>query len=191
MAFEPPPIPTVSDAHTLRALAHPLRMRLLRLLSVEGELTATEAAERVGESPAACSFHLRQLAKYGMVEEGERGPGRRRPWRRVAIGMRFEVVQEDPEAGAAAAALAGVVREGYVERIRHAAERFHALPREWQVVTGHSDMVMYVTPDELRELDEQFMALLRTYHDRLEDPAKRPADAAPVEVLLFAHPAEL
>jgi DNA-binding transcriptional ArsR family regulator len=191
VSFDASPNPEVSDPKALRALAHPLRMRLLRLLSLEGELTATEAGERVGESPASCSFHLRQLAKYGFVEEAERGPGRRRPWKRVGTGMRFELVQDDPEAGAAASALAGVLREGYLERIRHAAERFHALPTEWQAVTGHSDSVLYVTPDELRELDAQVLALLRSYRERIEDPAQRPAGALPVEVLLFAHPAEV
>jgi DNA-binding transcriptional ArsR family regulator len=185
------PNPLVSDPRALRALAHPLRMRLLRALSLEGELTATEAAEHVGESPSSCSFHLRQLAKYGFVEEAERGPGRRRPWRRVGTGMRFELVQDDPDAGAAASTLASVLREGYLERIRHAAESFHALPAEWQAVTGHSDSVLYVTPEELRELDEQVLALLRTHHERIADPAKRPADARPVEVLVFAHPAEV
>jgi DNA-binding transcriptional ArsR family regulator len=191
MAFEPSPLPEVTDSRALRALAHPLRMRLLRLLSLEGELTATEAGERVGESPASCSFHLRQLAKYGFVEEGERGPGRRRPWRRVTPGMRFTLVQDDPEAADAAAALSGVLREGYLERIRHAAERFHALPEEWQSVVGHSDQTLYVTPAELHELDDKIMALLRSYNERIDDPAKRPEGAEPVEVLLFAHRSEV
>jgi DNA-binding transcriptional ArsR family regulator len=194
MAFEEPispnPNPEVSDPKALRALAHPLRLELLRALSMAGELTATEAAEKVGESPASCSFHLRQLAKYGFVEEGERGPGRRRPWKRVGTGMRFELEQPDPEAGAAAAALAGVLRQGYMERIQRAAERYHALPPEWRKVTGHSDSTVWATPDEVRELDARVLDLLRTYHDRILDPSRRPADAIPVEFLLFAHPAE-
>jgi DNA-binding transcriptional ArsR family regulator len=191
MTFEASPNPEVSDPRALRALAHPLRMRLLRVLSLEGELTATEAAERVGESPASCSFHLRQLAKYGFVEEAERGPGRRRPWRRVGTGMRFELVHDDPERTEAASALAGVLREGYLERIRHAAERFHSLPPEWQAVTGHSDSVLYLTPEELKEIDGEVLALLRRHRERIEDPSKRPEGSRPVEVLLFAHPAEL
>jgi DNA-binding transcriptional ArsR family regulator len=194
MAFEEPappdPLPEVSDPRALRALAHPLRLQLLRALSMAGELTATEAAEKVGESPASCSFHLRQLAKYGFVEEGERGPGRRRPWKRVGTGMRFELEQPDAEAGAAAAALAGVLREGYVQRIRHAAERYHALPPEWRKVTGHSDSVVWATPEEVRELDARILALLRTFHERTADPAQRPEGALPIEFLLFAHPAE-
>ena len=63
----------IDDARTLKALAHPVRVALIETLSVEGPMTATEAGERIGESPTTCSFHLRQLAKYGFVEEaGER-----------------------------------------------------------------------------------------------------------------------
>ena len=62
-----------NDARTLRALAHPVRVALIETLSVEGPLTATEAGERIGESPTTCSFHLRQLAKYGFVEEAGAG----------------------------------------------------------------------------------------------------------------------
>jgi DNA-binding transcriptional ArsR family regulator len=181
----------VSDPRELRALAHPLRIRILRALSISGELTATEASEQVGESPAACSFHLRQLAKYGYVEEGERGPGRRRPWRRVATSVRYELEQEDAESGMAAAALAGVLRKGYVDRIRRAAEQYHAQPAEWRRATGHSDFTVWATPQEVREIDEKIMALLRQYNDRVDDPAKRPEGAKPVEFLLFAHPAEI
>ena len=65
----------------MRALAHPVRLALLEALTDAGQLTATEAGERVGESPANTSFHLRQLAKYGFVEEAEGGTGRRRPWK--------------------------------------------------------------------------------------------------------------
>ena len=58
----------------MRALAHPVRLALLEVLADEGRLTATEAGERIGESPANASFHLRQLAKYGFVEEAEGAP---------------------------------------------------------------------------------------------------------------------
>ena len=58
----------------MRALAHPVRLALLEVLADAGQLTATEAGERIGESPANASFHLRQLAKYGFVEEAEGEP---------------------------------------------------------------------------------------------------------------------
>src|SRR5690606_6701644 len=63
------PVHEVRESQALRALAHPLRIRLLEELAIGGELTATQAAERVDESPANCSWHLRQLARYGFVEE--------------------------------------------------------------------------------------------------------------------------
>jgi DNA-binding transcriptional ArsR family regulator len=70
----------VSDAQTLRALTHPVRIALLEALSMGGgAMTATQLGEQIGESPTTCSFHLRQLAKYGFVEAAARaGPGRGR-----------------------------------------------------------------------------------------------------------------
>ena len=73
----------VTDARTMRALAHPVRIALIEALSAGGAMTATEVAELIGESPTTCSFHLRQLAKYGFVEDSqETRPGRSRPWRK-------------------------------------------------------------------------------------------------------------
>src|SRR5919108_2121595 len=71
----------LTDPRALRALAHPIRLALLGALRREGPLTATQAGALVGESAASCSFHLRQLAKYGLVEEAGGGRGRERPWR--------------------------------------------------------------------------------------------------------------
>src|ERR1700728_488216 len=78
----PVPLRRIADAPTMRAMAHPVRLALLEALGRHEPLTATEAAEVVGESPSACSFHLRMLAKYGLVEDAGGGSGRRRPWRR-------------------------------------------------------------------------------------------------------------
>ena len=72
----------LTDPKAIRALAHPLRWGLLEALSHAGTLTATQASEMLGESPANCAFHLRTLAKYGFVEEAGGGRGRERPWRR-------------------------------------------------------------------------------------------------------------
>src|SRR5262249_20411466 len=83
----PPEVRKITDARTLRALAHPVRIELLEALLHGGAQTATEAGERIGETPTTCSFHLRQLAKYGFVEEAGGGQGRARPWRLTTIGM--------------------------------------------------------------------------------------------------------
>ena len=104
MAFEGPR--EITDPKAMRAMAHPARLSLLEALAHHGQLTATEAAEHVGESPSNCSFHLRQLAKYGFVEEAEGGTGRQRPWRLVNVGMRMTDVHEDADTALAAGALA-------------------------------------------------------------------------------------
>src|SRR5262245_2459399 len=75
----------LTDPRALRGIAHPLRLTLIGLLRREGPLTATQAAELLEVSDALASFHLRQLAKYGLVEEAGGGRGRERPWRATAL----------------------------------------------------------------------------------------------------------
>src|ERR1700685_2938669 len=79
----------ITDARTLRALAHPVRIAIFEQLAFGGAMTATEVGEQIGESPTTCSFHLRQLAEYGFVEEAGGGTGRSRPWRLTSVGMSF------------------------------------------------------------------------------------------------------
>src|SRR4051794_41920037 len=92
MSFDRPR--EVTDPMAMRALAHPVRLALIEALADAGTLTATEAGERVGESPANASFHLRQLAKYGFVEEAGT-QGRRRPWEVKQLGVGFTHLAED------------------------------------------------------------------------------------------------
>src|SRR6185437_9949446 len=73
----------LTDPKAMRALAHPLRWALLEALGHAGTLTATQASDMLGESPANCAFHLRTLARYGFVEEAGGGKGRERPWRQA------------------------------------------------------------------------------------------------------------
>src|ERR1700691_4233453 len=72
----------ISDPKAIRALAHPLRLDLLELLTAGGPATAAHCGRILGASQASCSFHLRQLAKYGLVEDTGPGSDRReRRWR--------------------------------------------------------------------------------------------------------------
>ena len=82
----------------------------------------------MGESPANTSFHLRQLAKYGYVEEAEGGTGRRRPWKRKHLGMRFSEVHADPETAAAARELSRVCSRSLPRRGPSRALEENALP---------------------------------------------------------------
>ena len=172
----------------MRALAHPVRLALLEALADEGQLTATEAGETVGESPANASFHLRQLAKYGFVEEAEGGTGRRRPWKLKHLGLRFTDVHDDPEIAGAARALDRVFRDIHLNRAQQAMEERNALPDEWRAVTGTNQFRFYLTPDELKELDGDIVKLvLDRYGERRSGTAPRPDGAERVEILMMAY----
>src|SRR5919201_3206865 len=122
----------LTDPRALRALAHPLRLRLLGLLRRHGPLTATQAAERVGESPAGCSFHFRQLAKYGLVEEAGGGRGRERPWQATAIFTSWPAAAATPELAAASELLSTVIAERYFEHVLTWLETRADESTEWQ-----------------------------------------------------------
>jgi DNA-binding transcriptional ArsR family regulator len=174
----------------MRALAHPVRIALLEALAREGPLTATEAADLVDESPANCSFHLRTLAKYGFVEEAEGGTGRNRPWRRVSIGNNFSIVQPDAESTIAAKALEEVFLARTFERLRRWGSTMTGYSTEWQSAAFTSDIVTYLTPDELDGLGKALWEIVRPFRDRAIDRADRPADAMPVSIAFFGHPIE-
>jgi DNA-binding transcriptional ArsR family regulator len=186
MPFEKPP--EVTDPKAMRALAHPVRIALLEALTAHEQLTATEAGEIVGESPANASFHLRQLAKYGYVEEAEGGTGRRRPWRRKSLGMRFTEVHEDPEIAAAARELSRMWTDRYLARAERGMEDNRSQPDEWRKVLGWNQMALFLTPQEMAELDEAILDLMynRFGERRLRTPAT-PDDAERVEILMLAY----
>jgi DNA-binding transcriptional ArsR family regulator len=172
----------------MRALTHPVRLALLEALELEGPLTATQAGEIIGEPPNTWSFHFRQLAKYGFVEEAGPAPRRSRPWQLVTHRMHFSDVHQDPETAVAARGLDRMLRSRYFARL----EAFYAsrsdYPVAWQETTGGSQARLHLMPDELRSIDEEIMAILERYLGRNLDASLRPADSAPIEFLLFAYP---
>jgi hypothetical protein len=102
--------------------------------------------------------------------------------------MRFTDIHDDPATASAARRLDRTLRERNVARAERAAEERHTLPREWQEVTGMSQFLLYLTPDELKALDEEFTRVLLTrYADRRDGTAPRPEDARPVEILALAY----
>lgn len=185
----PDPPRQLTDPVTMRALAHPIRLALIEALTMEGELTATAAGEIVGESPASCSFHLRQLAKYGFVEETGGGTGRQRPWRMTTIGTRIEVsASTPPETALAAGRLSRMYHERALDRLRQWWDSEASFPAEWREVAGSNETVWWVTPDELRELNERLDQLVYAYRDRLGGTGERPEGSLPVEFLTFTFP---
>jgi DNA-binding transcriptional ArsR family regulator len=190
----PDGIRKVSDARTLRALTHPVRIALLEALMHGGAQTATEAGERIGESPTTCSFHLRQLARYGFVEEAGGGRGRARPWRLTGIGMSLAPASGDQEAQVASEATLRLYRERQLARYRTWMATRGSYPPGWRDAAGDSEYVFYLTSDELQQLNDELSEVLMRWfrlEGRLEDPARRPPGSAPVEALVFSYPIAL
>ena len=176
------------DPRALRALAHPLRLSLVGLLRVEGPLTATRAAELLGESSASTSFHLRQLAKYGLVEEAGGGKGRERPWRATAMFTNLPDVAENPDLAVAAELLSSVIAERYFEDVMRWLEVRPGEPEEWQRVAQFGDTYLYLTAEELAALGEQTQQMMDQYIDRQTQPELRPAGDRLVCYLNLAFP---
>lgn len=172
----------------MRALAHPVRMALIELLSHTGTLTATQASDLLGESPANCAFHLRTLAKYGFVEEAGGGPGRVRPWRRVDTGIRFDAASDDPQAAAAAGMLGEFMTTALLERARDSLARQKSWPAQWQRALSQSESVSYMTTEEASALQADLLELLARHSDRVSHPERRPPGAMPIQILNIAYP---
>jgi DNA-binding transcriptional ArsR family regulator len=188
-----PELPTprkITDARTLRALAHPVRIALMEELALGGAMTATEVGELIGETATTCSFHLRQLAKYGFVEEAGGGQGRARPWRLASMGMSF-APSGDPEAEIATDAVLQLFRERQFARYQTWRMTKASYAPQWRKAAGDSQFLFYLTPEELQQLNTEVVDVLRRWaalEGRLENPARRPPGSAPVETLVLSHP---
>lgn len=178
----------LTDPKALRAYAHPVRMALIGLLRVRGPLTATQAGKILGESSGSCSFHFRQLAKYGLVEEDGGGTGREKPWRATATLTDWDAVGETPEGTAAAGLLSEVLAEAYFARLMRWLETREREPREWREAAFLGDDILWLTADELAGLDRETQALTDRYLERLARPELRPEGARAVSLLHIAFP---
>jgi hypothetical protein len=177
----------LTDPTVMRALAHPVRTALFELLSAVDTLTATQASEILGESPANCAFHLRTLAKYGFAEEAGGGRGRERPWRAANQNIAITATHEDRKAAMAGGALSRLWLEQWIERAREVYGSTATLPG-WEHTSGWSRNVAFLTPEETWDLSRQIQALIRQYEPRKSDPSLRPPGALPVEWTVFKAP---
>ena len=144
----------------MRALAHPTRLALLDYLHTLNQATATECAVVVGDSPSSCSYHLRALAKWGFVAEGEGGAGRERPWRATAGRIEFG------SDGVESAFERAEPPARQQQRIRDALRHEHELPARWRRAAQTSSAQLELTAGELEELGERFEALLDEFRGR-------------------------
>lgn len=181
----------VSDAQTMRALSHPVRIAIIETLSMGGAMTATQLGERIGESPTTCSFHLRQLQKYQFVEEAGGGQGRARPWRMAQLGYSFSTHNDDPETELASSTLSRMLHDRQLSRYQTWVETRSTFPENWREAANETEMVLYCTAEELEVLNGELEALLMPrFQGRLANPDQRPPGAVAVELMLQTYPIE-
>lgn len=168
----------VTDVDALKALAHPLRVSLVNHLLSVGPRTASECAAEVGSSASNCSWHLRQLAKFGFVQRVEGTDGRERPWRATEVGFDFGAFDEDPAVRTQQDALTALQLNEDNRLLQRFLERQHELPREWLEASSLHGYTLTVTPEELTGLVGIVDDLLRPYLVPVRQDA--PEGAAPV-----------
>ncbi|MGI5529210.1 helix-turn-helix domain-containing protein [Streptomyces syringium] len=158
---------------------HDVRTALLDLLAEVGTVTATEAAARLGYSSGLCSFHLRQLARHGHIEEAPHSGGRARPWR---------LRQQDPSVDGPAEDRFGDLARGLEdESWQRWLSRRDQAPAAWRHDEAFS-AVAYLTPEEMSRVADAVRRALAPYRDREQRPLARPDDARPVALITRLFP---
>ena len=182
----PQEIRRLTDAASLRALAHPLRQELYERLVLEGPLTASELAERAGNSPSNCSWHLRKLAEHGLVEEAGGGTGRQRPWQATSQALSWG--DDEPDDDRAGAALTRMILDRERSRLDQSLERLRSDGKAWRDAAGVTQGLLWLNDEELVEVTQALSDLAMRYTPRLEDPAARPAGSRLCSFLAWAVP---
>jgi DNA-binding transcriptional ArsR family regulator len=173
----------ISEPEDLRALAHPLRLRLLGALRVEGPATASDLARRLGVSSGLTSYHLRALAERGFVEDDpERNSGRSRWWRAVHDAHEWEA----PNGGVEPAELAGRVEA--MRALNREVARVYAgwleswaatgpdLDDRWRGAVDSFDWWMRLTPERLKQLNADVAAVVSRHQAEAEAEAEAAAE---------------
>ncbi|MFM9366974.1 ArsR/SmtB family transcription factor [Streptomyces sp. Da 82-17] len=178
------------DPRSLRGLAHPLRIRLLESLRHEGPATASQLAARLGESSGATSYHLRQLAAHGFVEDApEHGKGRERWWKAAHQGTRIGVeliTDGSPETRGAVTAMLHELATQHAHELSTWLGTMHEWPEEWVAASELSNFTLSLTPGQSRELNEKITQLIESYRESAPEPGT--PNAARVRLHLHALP---
>ena len=158
------------DIASLRALSHPVRLRMLTLLRGEGPATATTLAQRLDLNTGATSYHLRQLAQHGfVVDDDERGNGRERWWKaahQATITGDAPVRPEDQEALDAYMQTVAVI---YTQQLQAAVEEMSLLPRRWRDASTLSDYHVRVTAEHAEALTTKMHDIFMELHEDADD----------------------
>src|SRR5215472_6206639 len=152
----------ISDPKAIRALAHPLRLDLLQFLGAGGPATAAQCGRALGVSQASCSFHLRQLAKYGFVEDA--GPGRDRRERQWRVAQaQLSVRLNSGDDSVIRQQIERLVVEHEMQAILDYSRRPDGASPEWQHKAGIVTAMAVLSPDEAAAIKAKWIALLEPY----------------------------
>ena len=162
----------------------------MSIIGRRGRATTADAARELGISHGLASHHLRQLAKYGFVEQVEGKDHRERPWRMVATSYNWSEARDTPEGSTAVDVLEQIMAERALEAFLNWQQRARDWPEPWRRHAGLSQSSVYLTQAELAEIDEAFDALLMRYINErpIDDVASRPEGSVPVNFTLFTVP---
>jgi DNA-binding transcriptional ArsR family regulator len=187
----------ITDSGILAALAHPLRVALLYQLNALGSRTASQCAQALGETPANCSYHLRQLAKVGLVAREEASNGRERPWRSVYTGLTLSPTLDapDPEVVTAAtatrASLANLEMEEHLRLARRYLRLEPRAARAWRDAASMASYSLRLTPEELEALVKDLDAAIRPYIGLTRDDPPEGAQPVHLDFKAFLRPEAL
>ncbi|MFJ9581479.1 ArsR/SmtB family transcription factor [Streptomyces sp. NPDC101191] len=183
------PAPRVLDPRSLRGLAHPLRIQILRALRHHGPATASQLGERLGESSGATSYHLRQLAAHGFVQDDPtRGKGRERWWKAAQEGTAVDEAlfkNPDPEVQGAVEVFLYEIANIHTQELNTYLGTRHQFPDAWSGASDISDFTLHLTAERQRELNEKIHRLIDEYTALAEQDA---ADTQRVRMHLHAFP---
>jgi DNA-binding transcriptional ArsR family regulator len=164
------------DAASLKALAHPLRVQIMRLLDLREHMSVTSLAQELGETTGAVSYHLRQLARHDLVEEVDapEEPGdrpavgrRRRLWRMAVdeIHISGNAFLTDPDTKEAAGFLLREFESARSRRLAHWFATSTTWPEEWQKASSDMDGTLTLDPAQTRALADELKAVIDRYRD--------------------------
>ncbi|MFD6872908.1 MULTISPECIES: ArsR/SmtB family transcription factor [unclassified Streptomyces] len=165
----PAPKVRTLDARSLRGLAHPLRIRMLSALRQNGPATASQLAERLGESSGATSYHLRQLAAHGFVEDApEHGKGRERWWKAAHDGTKFDetlMYDDNPETRGAADVFLHEIATIHAQEVNTWIGDAANWTKAWRTASDVSDFTLRLTSEQAHELTHRIHDLVNSYRD--------------------------
>ena len=155
-----------------------------------GEQTAAQCAEAVGSTTSNCSYHLRALARVGLIEPGESVDGRERPWRSVSTGLEFGPadVEESKASAAAARAVDELTLAREEELTREAMVRHNDEPAKWRTAEVNHSYALKITAPELEQLVTEIDRLVRPYIGLTRGTPPDDAEVALMRVIAFRHP---